>query len=358
MSTLPAVITNPQEAISSLVEMALATCVSPHTRRAYGTSIRAFVNSGQPLNREGVALYIQRMREEGKEPSTLGAALSGIRKLAQEAQVRGLITHDQFAQIEGISAGRVQRSRTGQWLTVAQVKRFLSLPDRSTYWGKRDAVILSILLGTGIRRAELARLSWEQYAEREGRPCLIDIKGKGNKLRSVPVPMWAVPDIEAWKEASLQPPPAPRAHMQKMWDTQYAKYRSGKIAGGIQENRIWSLVQSYGEQMGVKLAPHDLRRTLAQLLRKAGAPLEQIQFTLGHADVATTVIYLGASMQFGKGEAAVDLLDFTPSIKQHSPGYCDLPPKHQDMIECVLESERMAIRLDKQDRAQEAQDAR
>ena len=45
--------------------------------------------------------------------------------------------------------------------------------------------------------------------------------------------------------------------------------------------------------MGLKLAPHDCRRTFAQLARKAASPLEQIQMALGHSSIQTTERYLG-----------------------------------------------------------------
>ena len=49
------------------------------------------------------------------------------------------------------------------------------------------------------------------------------------------------------------------------------------------------------------LAPHDLRRTCARLCRKRGGELEQIQFLLGHASIATTERYLGAKQDLVRG---------------------------------------------------------
>ena len=52
------------------------------------------------------------------------------------------------------------------------------------------------------------------------------------------------------------------------------------------------IVNHYGNIMGIKLAPHDLRRTFAHLAYEGGAPLKQIQLSLGHASVKTTEVYL------------------------------------------------------------------
>ncbi len=54
---------------------------------------------------------------------------------------------------------------------------------------------------------------------------------------------------------------------------------------------IWDVVQEY-LPIG-NIAPHDLRRTFAKLADKAGAPLAQIQKTLGHASIQTTEKYIG-----------------------------------------------------------------
>jgi integrase len=61
---------------------------------------------------------------------------------------------------------------------------------------------------------------------------------------------------------------------------------------------VFEVVVGYGERIGVKLAPHDLRRTFANLAYKGHAPLEQIQISLGHASIQTTERYLGVRQDF------------------------------------------------------------
>ncbi len=57
---------------------------------------------------------------------------------------------------------------------------------------------------------------------------------------------------------------------------------------------VWNIVQRYSPVE--KLTPHDLRRTFAKLAHKAGAPIEQIQQSLGHASIQTTERYLGVEL--------------------------------------------------------------
>src|SRR5262249_52439127 len=70
--------------------------------------------------------------------------------------------------------------------------------------------------------------------------------------------------------------------------------KGDRITGqGMSSQSIYEVVDAYGNEMGVSLAPHDVRRTFAKLAHKGRAPLEQIQITLGHASIQTTERYLG-----------------------------------------------------------------
>jgi site-specific recombinase XerD len=64
-------------------------------------------------------------------------------------------------------------TRLGNWLTREQAKELLAVPDRSTLRGKRDYVLLSILVGCALRRNELAELEIATNQQREGRWVLL-----------------------------------------------------------------------------------------------------------------------------------------------------------------------------------------
>jgi integrase len=132
------------------------------------------------------------------------------------------------------------------------------------------------------------------FCGREGNPTLsaelVDITGKGNRVRSVAIPAWVKAAIDAWTSA--------------------AGIREGKVFRAVRKGgKVWGedltpgavlqIVQHYARAMGLeKLAPHDMRRTCAKLCRKRGGDLEQIKFLLGHASIQTTERYLGAEQDF------------------------------------------------------------
>jgi integrase len=93
--------------------------------------------------------------------------------------------------------------RLGNWLTREQAKELLTVPDRSKLKGKRDYVIIALLVGCALRRQELASLKIEDIQLREGRWVIIDLRGKGGRIRTVAVPIWVKHGIDAWIAAAM-----------------------------------------------------------------------------------------------------------------------------------------------------------
>ena len=76
----------------------------------------------------------------------------------------------------------------GNWLTAEQGKRLLLAVDDTSLRGKRDYATLAILLGCGLRRAELTALRIEDLQQREEHWVIADLVGKGGHMRTIPVP--------------------------------------------------------------------------------------------------------------------------------------------------------------------------
>jgi integrase len=163
------------------------------------------------------------------------------------------------------------------------------VPDRSTLKGKRDYVIIALLVGCALRRQELASLKIEAIQLREGRWVIIDLRGKGGRIRTVAVPIWVKQGIDVWMAA---------ARIEKGRLLRPLS-KSGKIVGDeLGDWAIWSVVEQSSKQIGIEhFGAHDLRRTCAKLCRKNGGDLEQIKFLLGHSSIQTTERYLGSQQE-------------------------------------------------------------
>ncbi len=275
-----------------LIALVLDGVTSDHSRRSYRTGLAAFFawvrssGAAPAFSRALVQQYRAAQVAAGMSPSTLNLRLSPIRKLAREMSDNGLLDPATAAAIERVPGVEQRGTRAGNWLVKDQANALLNAPDVRTLTGKRDRAILGLLLGCGLRRAELLRLNVEDLSQREGRWVFADMEGKGNRIRTVTVPADVKTRIDQWLKA--------------------AGIESGRIFRPVNkadvlageemrdEKAVWRLVMRYAKQTELgKLAPHDLRRTCAKLCRKAGGELEQIQLLLGHASIQTTERYLG-----------------------------------------------------------------
>jgi integrase len=78
--------------------------------------------------------------------------------MVSEACKNGMLSAEEAAHLTEIPNIRQKGTRFGNWLTKEQAKELLAVPDRSTLKGKRDYVILALLVGCGLRPQELASL--------------------------------------------------------------------------------------------------------------------------------------------------------------------------------------------------------
>ena len=120
---------------------------------------------------------------------------------------------NEAASLSEIPNIRQKGTRLGNWLTREQARELLAVPDRSTVKGKRDFVILALLVGCALRRQELASLDVETIQLREGRWVLADLEGKVRRVRTVAVPIWVKHGINAWMTAGeVRRPATPKHH--------------------------------------------------------------------------------------------------------------------------------------------------
>jgi integrase len=170
-------------------------------------------------------------------------------------------------------------------LTADQARALLDAADIGTVRGKRSRAIRALCLTCGLRRSELAHLSWEHLQRREDHWAIVDLAGKGGHIRTVPVPDWVKAAVDDWTAAAG----VASGRVFRCVNKSGSVWRTG-----VTEKVVWAVVKDCAAKAGIaKLAPHDLRRTCARLCHVASGELEQIQFLLGHVSVQTTEHYLG-----------------------------------------------------------------
>jgi integrase len=266
----------------------LNTLTSKSGQRTYDHAITEFVEwyCSEPrlaFNRTVVLRYRISLEQRRYAPSTINLRLAAVRRIAYEAADSGLLSPELAAGIRRVKGVRRLGVRVGNWLTAEQGKRFLDATSADTLRSKRNRAMLSLLIGCGLRRAELLGLTMQSIQLREEHWVIADLVGKGGHIRTVPIPRWVKKALDVWTEAAQI--------------TQGRMFRSINMAGriwvdGMTPKVLWEVVKDAAARAGIdKLAPHDLRRTCARLCHLAGGELDQIQFLLGHVSIQTTERY-------------------------------------------------------------------
>ena len=229
---------------------------------------------------------------EGRSLSaaTINLQLSAIRRLADEAAESVWLSPELAIGVRRVKGVKRLGRRIGNWLTSDEAQELLNAVSQSTLRGRRDAAVIGLLLGCGLRRSEAVNLRVDQLQLRENHWVIVDMVGKSGRLRTVPVPVWCKALLDSWLRDSGVSAGKVFRRISKGGSRQDI---------GVTTDVVWCAVKPYAKQVGFDhLAPHDLRRTCARLCHTAGGEVEQIQFLLGHASVQTTERYIGCRQNF------------------------------------------------------------
>ena len=142
----------------------------------------------------------------------------------------------------------------------------------------RDKAILELFYSSGLRLAELALLDMDAIDLKQG---LIEVRGKGQKTRIVPVGDLALAAIRVWLEARAT------------WPSTDSALFIGKSGKRLSPRAIQYRVRYWGKKAGLAspLHPHVLRHSFASHVLQSSGDLRAVQEMLGHASISTTQIY-------------------------------------------------------------------
>jgi integrase/recombinase XerC len=166
--------------------------------------------------------------------------------------------------------------------------------------GKRDWIILGLLVGSGLRCDELVNLTFDNLIDlpmpKNGIRTCLQVKGKGGYERTIPIKPLLASHIQAWKAI--------------VGDGKIARSLGVKniLGDRLASQAVFQIVRKHGAKIGMKeLDPHDLRRTFAQIGYESGLPITQISKQLGHRSIETTQRYLNMDL-----DLVTTISDFIP----------------------------------------------
>ena len=303
-----------KEQVAELVHVVKNSLQSPSSKRAYGMALEDFLDwwkrerPAEPFNKSLVQEHKEYLIKAGI--GSINLRLSAIRKLAGEAADNGWLPENIAMGIKRAQGLKEEGKRVGNWLTLEQAQELILLPNTATIQGLRDRAILAVFLGAGLRRAEVSALKFEHIQKREGRWVILDMLGKRNKKRSVPIANWVKLAISQYtKQAHIEGGLLFRfIHKSKT-----EKYNLALGERGLSAQALYLIVLGYAEKLATLhnievVKPHDLRRSFAKLAYKSQVSIEQISLSLGHESIEVTKNYIGIEQEFEYGFAPSDKL--------------------------------------------------
>lgn len=215
-------------------------------------------------------------------PSTVNQMLCALRRVLKEAKKLKLMSPTDYADavdIENVKASSELRGRALNSKEIAAIMRVIKAD--ATPAGVRDAALLAILLGSGLRRNEVVSLDLRDFDPSTG---AIKVRGgKGGKDRTVYLPSSGIRAVSAWLrvrgvKAGPLLYPVSKGH-------QVMKRR-------LTDQAVLYILQKRAQQAQVdSFSPHDCRRTFISNLLDAGADVVTVSQLAGHANPTTTAKY-------------------------------------------------------------------
>ena len=213
-------------------------------------------------------------------PATVNKYLAALRGVLREAWRLGHMDAETYRRAVDLAPVKGSTLPAGRGLSSGEIRAlFQACP--ATPAGARDAALLAVLYGAGLRRGEAVALAVSDYNPETG--ALTIRHGKGNKARTVYAENGGKRALEAWL-AVRGPEPGPLF-------CPVTKGGTVRIAGMTGQAVLW-ILRRLAERAGVaRFSPHDLRRTYIGDMLDAGVDLVTVKELAGHARVETTARY-------------------------------------------------------------------
>jgi len=256
--------------------------LSQNSLAAYRRDIVEFKNEFKlsddfKTKRKTVNDYIAKLSDKNRKPASIARKISSLRGFYKYLYERELINENlfEFARVPKISRYHPD------YLTVEEIERMLSQPDKSGKIGIRDVAILEMLYGTGMRISELINLKLSAIYDEIG---FIKVLGKGDKERLVPYGNHARSAVEKYLTDVRE-----KIKTTAQTDVLFLSNRKNRFS----RVGVWKIIKKYALKAGIDKAvtPHSFRHSFATHMIEGGADLRTIQELLGHASITTTQIY-------------------------------------------------------------------
>ncbi|WLH66174.1 tyrosine recombinase XerC [Pseudomonas sp. FP2309] len=238
------------------------------------------------LQPEHVIALVAALREDGYAPNTSSLYVNAVRGVMNEAWRMSLISQEHLLKMRTVKAASGARLGQGRNLRRTLIREMMEACAADPRpQGLRDAAVISILYGSGMRKSESVNLDLAQinFQERSLR-----VIGKGNKELLKYAPDWAFAKLQAWLAFRRE---------QLKEGEQDDSFLFNRIRRGshitrerLTKHAIYYIARQRGQQVGVKIMPHDFRRSfITRVIEEHD--LSIAQKLAHHTNIQTTASY-------------------------------------------------------------------
>jgi integrase/recombinase XerD len=226
---------------------------------------------------DDVSGFMQHLREHGVQSRSIARKLSCARGFYKWLLMDKRVTRDPTVNIESPSSWKVLPKS----LAESEVSEMLSQTGAAARVGDasgaalRDHAMLELLYAGGLRVGEIVALRQEDLRLETAS---VQVRGKGDKERIVPIGRSAVEALEAYVQRGRR-----ELLGKQMQRALFLSVRGRPLTTQL----VWQMVRGVNSHA----SPHKLRHSMATHMVEHGADLRTVQTLLGHADIATTQVY-------------------------------------------------------------------
>ena len=226
-----------------------------------------------------IRAFVSHLHKAGLSGTSIQRMLSALRTFFRYLERESLLSHNPA---QGVRAPAAAQKLPGS-LDVDQISQLLN-QSAMTPLEVRDLAIMELIYSSGLRVAEVVALN---LLDVDLSTELVQVTGKGNKQRLLPVGKQACAALRRWWDVRQQ------------WATDSQAVFVSKQGGRLGVRSVQKRVQQWGRQqsLGQPLYPHLLRHSFATHVLSSSGDLRAVQSLLGHADIATTQVYTHLDFQ-------------------------------------------------------------
>lgn len=262
---------------------------SPHTLSNYQRDLDQFIEyldqqgieQWQSIDDDCVRHYIGQRHRRGSSAKSVQRLLSSLRSFLDFLIIEDQLSVNVAKDVRGPKSGR----KLPQTLDVDQAAQLLNFKTDNDD-AIRDKAFMELFYSSGLRLSELENLN---IMDIKLTNATVDVTGKGNKDRSIPVGKQAIDAIKHWLVVR-------DTYKNDLSDNALFIDDKGIRLNG---NRIRNRIKKRAKQQGIneRVYPHLLRHSFASHVLESSSDLRAVQEMLGHADISTTQIYTHLDFQ-------------------------------------------------------------